>query len=60
MIKNIATALIHGGKQQDKENHAIFPPLQPPVLLYRKIYLNRVNFVIPVAVTQHAMLMKPY
>ncbi|MBD2809799.1 aminotransferase class V-fold PLP-dependent enzyme [Xenorhabdus sp. Vera] len=27
MIKNIATALIHGGKQQDKENHAIFPPI---------------------------------
>ncbi|MDC9594076.1 trans-sulfuration enzyme family protein [Xenorhabdus sp. IM139775] len=27
MIKNIATTLIHGGKQQDKENHAIFPPI---------------------------------
>ncbi|MBD2795888.1 aminotransferase class V-fold PLP-dependent enzyme [Xenorhabdus sp. 18] len=27
MIKNIATALIHGGKQQDKENHAIFPSI---------------------------------
>ncbi|SFN35723.1 trans-sulfuration enzyme family protein [Xenorhabdus japonica] len=27
MIKNIATVLIHGGKQQDKENHAIFPPI---------------------------------
>lgn len=27
MTKNIATALIHGGKQQDKENHAIFPPI---------------------------------
>ncbi|PHM74971.1 trans-sulfuration enzyme family protein [Xenorhabdus kozodoii] len=27
MMKNLATTLIHGGKQQDKENHAIFPPI---------------------------------
>ncbi len=37
MTKNIATILIHGGKQQDAVNHAIFPAItNVPVLLFNK------------------------